>query len=304
MKKLQIISALFVAYLTIGAGSFAPYQLFGAGSGGGGGGTFTGPGNIVSGAIAYYGGQAYTAAYASSGGKFANVCLSGDTTCADLVFGSDGKVIDATVGGSKCSAVTCTVKTLYDQSGASSCTGACDVTQATESKRCTLSFISSLAYLVCNGANSQTYASALLSSTHAQPYTISSVLKYTNTGVQQGIETNTVNQEFLVFRSGAENFAIYSGTSVPTGAATAAAFHACQCVFNGASSDVYIDGTTNPGALGNTNAFPNDSIFLFSNVDTGQYYTGTFAMLGVWPSGFNSTQQSNMNSNEHTFWGF
>lgn len=303
MKKLQIILVLFVAYLMIGAGSFAPYQLFGAGSGGGGGGTFTGPGDIVSGASSYIGGQAYNAAYANSGGKFANVCLSGDSTCADLSFGSDGNVIDSTVGGSKCSAVTCTIKRIYDQSGANACSGVCDQIQATEANRAKVTFTSGHAYIDCPGGACFYQTGSALASSIAQPYTESIVLNYTNIGTQQAVFYSAPNAESFVNRTGGATIGFFTGGGVPTASMTAAALHAVQMIINSSSSDFYIDGSSNVVDVGNTNAFSAAFMELMS-VGGTQLYKGSVGSVGVWSGGFNATQKSNMNSNQHSFWGF
>src|SRR5216684_5005777 len=91
---------------------------------------FVGSGDIVGGWQVWYGLRAFSAA--KRGTKAINVCNVSDVACADfLTDATTGALVVTTVGGSDCSVVVCIIKTLYDQSGALACTGACDNTQAT-----------------------------------------------------------------------------------------------------------------------------------------------------------------------------
>ena len=95
---------------------------------------YQGPGNIVSGAFAAWSLRAYNSA--ALGKKVINVCNVGDVACADLSSDpTTGKLVISTIGGSSCSVITCTVKTINDQSG-----GGYNMTQATIASR----FVTSL----------------------------------------------------------------------------------------------------------------------------------------------------------------
>jgi hypothetical protein len=87
-------------------------------------------------------------------------------------------------------------------------------------------------------------------------------------------------------------------------AATASdgSWHALQGVLNGgASSDINVDGTQNIGAAG-ANAFVGS--VKYGSAGAAQFMNGTVVEIGVWNSAFNSTQSSNMSSNQHSYWGF
>jgi hypothetical protein len=95
-------------------------------------GGYTGPGDIVSGATAWWGIRAYKTA--GLGTKVANICNSTggtDVGCADFNSNATTGIIESkTVSGITCPGANCTVKILYDQSGALSCSSAaCDASQ-------------------------------------------------------------------------------------------------------------------------------------------------------------------------------
>lgn len=72
-----------------------------------------------------------------------------------------------------------------------------------------------------------------------------------------------------------------------------------------ASSDIYIDGSTNPGTAG-TQTIPIGGVDLICSVgSTGgfQYLTGNVAEVGVAAFGF-TTQKATVNSNQRSYWGF
>src|SRR6266436_5012205 len=103
------------------------------------GATYVGPGNVISGAVTFWGLRAYSASYASGLGKIANICTPLDAVCADVSSDVNGNFNLAAVGSLTCnnSVSICTVKTFYDQVG-TACSGPCDMTQATIANRPTL----------------------------------------------------------------------------------------------------------------------------------------------------------------------
>src|SRR5215472_2356967 len=78
-------------------------------------GGYQGPGDVVSGATAWWGYRAYNAA--KCGTAAVNVCNVSDVVCADQsTSATTGQLFLNTVGGTNCvSAGPCTNKTLYDQ---------------------------------------------------------------------------------------------------------------------------------------------------------------------------------------------
>lgn len=107
----------------------------------------------------------------------------------------------------------------------------------------------------------------------------------------------------LLFASSANLVAMYEGNNIPTASASDNAYHAVQFIINAASSSFYIDGSssavsltvTGPGAapmgVGPANG-------------VGNNFVGNLAEAGYWAVGFSGAQQTNMNSNQHSYWGF
>lgn len=107
--------------------------------------SFVGIGDTLSGAKAHYGTIAYSAA--SRGANMLDICLSTNSGASDnigcITVASDATtgLVSSTqvIGGVTCATTAnvnrCTVKTAYDDSGGSNCSGACDVANATIATR-------------------------------------------------------------------------------------------------------------------------------------------------------------------------
>lgn len=272
---------------------------------GGGGGGYTGPGDVVSGALVWYGLRAYSAA--TAGTKVANICNASDANCADINSTSGGNFDVTTATGSplNCGGAggTCTVKILYDQIGGSACGGNCDLSNSTIANRPTLSFscIGSLPCMVFASASSQTIKRGAPNTfgAQSQPFTISVV----------GFQTSNVTGGLLT-ASGGNGTSFRSTPGVGLRATTDfnvsmanSTWYAIQGVANGASSVLYINGTSNSGSAG-TSGYASGNNPQFGNDDFSEFLNGKMVEGGIWPSGFSGTQQSNMNSNQRTYWGF
>lgn len=258
----------------------------------GGGGGFSGPGDVVSGAYAWYScSRGYNGADTSNA---CNVCLPSAGACFDLTLSSGLAVVPAGLSTCNITTVICTVKTMYDKTGNSR-----DVTQVTEANRPT--FRPAMASNGCPTtalpcvlfvpANSQRLNSSA-TITQAQPITIS--LVYIR-GSANG-EPATNNVEFIA-NSG--NIQLFAGTGGATATAANGSWHAAQGVFNSSSSAAYIDGTTTTGLNPGTGAPSGNTISLGQSV-VSNFFDGSIAEAGFWPSGFNATQAGNMNTNQHS----
>jgi hypothetical protein len=259
-------------------------------------GGYTGPGDVVSGATAWWGLRCYNSAYT---GNVADVwdAATGSTT-ETLLTCSSGGTINQTINtlATTC-AVACRIKTLYDQTG-----NGHNATQATNSGRptFTLSGLGSLSVATFVAAN-QTILVSNSIATGAQPYTTSGVYKNTNAGQSPFLSGTSSGIPQMGAGISANNAYIYAG-SVANAAATDSSFHAVQGVFSGASSVLYIDGTSNSVSAGTSTA---TTFFNIGSDDgTTHFMDGAGGEVGIWPIGFSGTQQANMNSNQHTYWGF
>ena len=267
----------------------------------GGGGSYTGPVDVVASPFAFWGGQAMTAAYATAAGKGMNVCLASDVACGDLSFGSNGNLTDSLIGGSDCAIVTCTIHTYYDQTAGGNCSGSCDMINTSEVNRDKLVFSGGRAFGVCSNAGCG-YTPASNSSL-SQAFTISSVFQNTASAqstlwscnpIQIGYSQTAANQAY----------SYTNGSASMLATASDGALHAIQWILNTSSSILYVDGSSTSGSVGALNCSGSQMSLLYF-VGNGQVTNqGQFGQLGIWTSAFSSGQQSAMNSNEHTNWGF
>lgn len=274
------------------------------------GGAYTGPGDVVSGAYAAWSFRAYNAAYATALGKIANICTPSDASCADVHSDTSGN-FNLAGSGLTCNNSTsiCTVKTLYDQSGNTNCTSsvACDVTNATISNRPVLlqNAVNGKWCMQLTSSSKQSLRSSTASGL-AQAFTVSAVYEFIDNAAQSALFGDSSNIEVGNHRSTANDAFIYAGSAVPTATANASAFHAAQYVFNNASSDLYIDGSTNPGSLGSSTgiAVQNLSVGSQGGIGAGVVdpYNGVGCEVLVYPVGFSSGQKASMNSNQSAYY--
>lgn len=265
----------------------------------GGGAAFTGMADIVPSPFACWSLRACSAA--TRGTKALNVCNVADVACADLLTdGTTGSLVIPTIGGSSCSIVSCTIKTAYDQSGAANCTPACDVTQATIASRPTL-VVSCVGGLPCMACSGTQFLVSPASAGIVQTFSASAVAKRTgNTSAFSdiiGID-NGGNAQFL-FNNSANQVILYAGTLTAGVTAADNAFHAFQGIYAGAASAIYLDGSSTTGL--NAGTANGSAMSLCTGTNS---LTGNIAEAGLWPVGFNGTQQANMNTNQHSYWGF
>lgn len=305
MRYLLLIALTALTTLT-GFGQVFPFP----GPGGNNSGpppSYSGPGDIASGALAWWGLRAYS--LATAGTKAANVCNASDANCADVNTLANGDFDVSTAQGAPLSCGgaggTCTIKTLYDQSGSLACTGsvACSLTQATIASRPTLTF-SCLGALPCmTWTSSQVMRSVTnpgWSSSHAQPFSGSAVGERTGSFTSfADIVAPSDTQVQLGFANSANSALLYAG-SIATATAADSAWHALQGLWSGASSVISVDGsasTVNAGTTGLTGAQQP----CMGSCNNG--LTGKSTEAGVWASDISSSFVA-LSSNQHSYWGF
>lgn len=321
MRWVRTIAGIFLA-LCVSVAQAGQMTLGLTGSGGGP--PYAGPGDVVSGATAWYGLRAYS--LAKAGTKAINLCDNTGANCADISTGANGKLNNpGTLGANTCSSTnTCLIKTWYDQSGALACGGAaCDVTQTTAANMPSLTW-SCLNGLPCAvfGGTQFNVAAATAASWTSGTYSIVAIRTalFTTAGIILTIGT-TGGQTNLNFRQAASTMQMFQGTAGQTVAnITDSNYHAFQAIFNGASSNLMCGGTagTNCSAAGTNNAISpgttatgaSSIICLGAGVSTGACSTGSTPLTGqvteagMWAGTiFNGTQQTNMNANQYAFWG-
>jgi hypothetical protein len=277
----------------------------------GGGGSYTGPGDVVSGATAWYGLRAYTAAIAAAATqKLINIRnIATSETCDVIVATNGGFGNVANCSGSSSgdtapvfcaeSSSSCAVTEWYDQSGNGN-----NLLQGTAATQPTLVFsdIGSLPGLRDNG--SQGFATTTITSVTAA--TISGVAQrtgnFTNFNVVLSTFPGSGNAAEWEFPSTTGNIDIYSGARI-TAAAANSVFHAFQAV-PGTSGVINVDGTETTGNSGAAAASTKINVFSNAQVSPSSNLTGDILEAGMWGStAFSSTQRANMCHNQFTYWG-
>jgi len=252
----------------------------------------------------YWGTRAASAA--DKGNKLMNVCNVADVACADLSSdATTGDLVIGTIGGSSCSIVTCTVKTLYGR-GTAFCNGyttACDLTQATIATRPTLVVNcggTGKPCLACDGTQhiDNTTVSAFLTS-GANAVSISSAAERTgntsNYGMVIGMNGGTFD---FLFNNAANQFIIYAGT-VPSGStANDNTVHSLQGLFNNTSSSQVVDGSASSVNIG-ANGISTD--FQICAGNGASFLTGNFFELAIWPV-VKSANFAALYANQKAYW--
>lgn len=254
---------------------------------------YAGPGNVVSGAVGWWGLRAYT--LASVGTNAVRLREDGGNTEQDFPTITGGGLNLTTITTFK-GANNLFVVTLYDQAGTN------NLTQATAGSQpqFILSGIGSLPVMrfVAAMPLKVRSVSAII---QAQPFTLSWVAKRTgNTGAFNSVTGTATASVQTGFNNTINNAFMYGG-AVQTFAATDSVFHAVQSAYNGAASDLNIDGsanTNNPGV----GAFATDTLE-FGDIG-GNSFQGDAVEVGLWGSAFSGANSTSMSTNQHTYWGF
>ena len=252
-------------------------------------GSYTGPGDIVGGATAWWGLRGY--ARGSVGMKSVRLRRDSDNAEQDFLILRGGALDVASITTFKGGANLFVVK-LYDQAGTN------DMAQATSANQpsLTLSGIGSLPIMTFDGSNDQLTSSM----TASQPLTMSVVAIQTPGAGQSSVLTDSVRA--TGYNRLGTNIAFIFGSSQVQAAAAEGSWHALHGVINGASSSITVDGSA--AVTGNINDSVNGLVASTQFGTTGALINGSLTEGGVWPSALSSTNISNLSSNQHSYWGF
>jgi hypothetical protein len=268
---------------------------------------YVGPGDISPGAWAGGGLRAY--ARATIGSRVANICNAGDANCADVNTTSlgDFNVVAAQSAPLNCGGAggTCTVKTLYDKTGNTNCTTACDFSNATAANRPTLVFNDTAAGKACMRFNGSSQFLATPGSTPNQPFTFSSYAiatgNFTSTTSIAGF-ANTFDQ-VIIGHINPDTLVMYDASAQPTATAVDNVFHAIQSIFdNTGGSSIYIDGVSTLMNLLSGVGGNGSPITLGSAKSASLFWTGDICEISLSPSAFNPSTQAAMNTNQTNYY--
>jgi hypothetical protein len=269
----------------------------------GGGGGYVGPGNVVSGAKAWWGSSGYTS---TDTGNAMEVCEPTNTTCVNWAIGASGYVTPALVGGADCTMVTCTIRTFYDRSGSNSCGGApCNVVETSATNRAIVAFNAIISTIPCafqpgNSGNGYSIATGF---NQSQPTTVLAVTERNSHFTTQGVYLQSNTLYPLLQSSSANTVTTYGGTLV-TATASDSAFHSIQAVDRTPNSDFQVDSTQTLGAAdpggGSMSVGGGVNVLFDGGTSASQGY---MCDLGIWGVAFSGANLTAMNSNRHAAYG-
>lgn len=254
---------------------------------------YTGPGDLVSGATAWYGLRAYSAAVAATGTQKAiNIRRASDQATTDILILPNGN-LDVATATTFCNATSGFITAWYDQSGNGN-----HAVQATPASQPQLVFSS------IGGKPAVVFAGAQLLSggsftAFAAPVSMSAVVARTAAFTVGAVLTAGTGTVLEVLFANANQISIYNGAQLFV-AATDSIAHAMQFLFNGASSVISVDGAETSGNAGTTNlaAAP---IYIGAR-STLMNLTGPIGEAGMWPVGFTAPNRAAMRANQKTYW--
>ena len=272
-----------------------------------GGGSYVGPGDVVSGAFAFWGLFAYNAAYATGSNPACDLVDQAGLNPITINILSSGALDTASISTwvTAHSVTKILVKKLYDQVGTQ------HMTQATVANMppLTLSSIGSFAALTPDGTASQQLTSTAAAS-HNQPFSMSALAQRssgTNAFVFSDVDAGSNEIDLSAVNNGLTNTQFYISDGISDNS-TVDDFnlHAVTGVFNNPTGlTIVVDTTVTTSAAGGNVMTSGDTWVLLGFTTLGlRDWIGKFGELGIWPTAFNSTQYAAMNSNIHTRWGF
>jgi hypothetical protein len=255
--------------------------------------SYVGPGDIVGGALGWWGGRAYSAA--SIGMNAIRIARSSDSAEQDFVTLASGALDTASIA-TFIGAGSGRVTKLYDQTGngrhlaESEIDGPLYIASGDWGKP-QFNFVGSV-------PNTLWYTTTI---TLSQPFTGVVFARHTTSGGQQSLLMAGSTVQIGYTLSLANQVFAYASD---IGSATASdnAFHAIQVVFNDDSSVIQVDTTSTNVDAGPSGMFSGG--FYIGRTNSGaQGFDGSMSEAGMWNIAFDSTQRTNMQANIAGFYG-
>jgi hypothetical protein len=264
---------------------------------------YQGPGDVVSGAIAWGScARAYNATYANGTNSLCDlVAVTGGAAVCTLRVAGTGFVDLAasycagTTPSAACAAASggsCKVTKLYDQISGINFV---DVTLSTM-PGLVFNSLGGLPGFTCVSANSVRLITGS-NITQAQPLCMSAVYERTSGTVQGGVLGGGTSVTSIGGGIGANQAFMSAGTPI-TQAANDNAYHALQAVLNGASGAMQTDGTDITSQNAGSGGFSAEPLRTCRN-SSAQGFDGTIMEVGLWNAAFTLTQRNNLNTNQH-----
>jgi hypothetical protein len=273
---------------------------------------YVGPGDITSGAIAFYSaGRAYNAAYAASNGNLADLVATGNgavvCTLKALSTGYVNLTSSACSGSTPAAACaaanggSCKVTKLYDQTGTGN-----HVVQATLANMPALTFGAQNG-LPCPAGTGST--SMILSTagtlSQALPFTLTSVAERAGSfTTRQDIFDNNTGTNNIRFANIANSIFLQQG-AVNSLTAADSAFHAILGVVSATAPLFAIDSSANTNTSTNgTTAWAAAATLMGRGGSTTPILSGFVCEAGLWPADLNSSYQAMLANMRSAIWGW
>ena len=261
------------------------------------------PGDVVSGAAAWWGLRAYNATAAATGIAAVQLLDAALTHATDIHLLSNG-ILDLTDPFFSLRTPPYYVQILYDQTGNGlHLSGTSRPIFNLTGNGLTvpsMSFVAASALFIRLGSNAFTLGSL--------PITFNAVYRHTTSAVPQCILQTPSPSPMTLNSAGtpASAYMANGGGGFPQATAANGSWHTAQAIFTGTTGDTMnVDNSAINDISGPANAgtsVPTSSDIYVGSNPASDHFDGFIAEVGIWPSGFSPTQQSNMYSNQHIYY--
>jgi hypothetical protein len=255
---------------------------------------YVGPGDLVSGATAWYGLRAYSAAVAATGTQKAiNIRRASDNATTDILILPNGN-LDVVTAAAFLASTTGFLTTLYDQTG-----NGLNAVQATPSSQPQL-ILSGMGPLPVMKMAPSVMLCATNPLAAASVFSISAVaIRTANVTGYSGIMGGGSSGAY--FTNAVNTAMTYQSAFIATAPATHSVWHATQFIFTGgANSLVAVDGVDGtPANAGSGNMGRGIQV----GESNGNAMTCNVAEAGLWSGNFTAAQRTPMQANQKAYWG-
>lgn len=252
---------------------------------------YSGPGDVVPGAAAWWGLRAYSSA--RIGQNAVRLKRSSDNAEQDFATIAGGGLDVAAILAFKGASTDLLPITLYDQ------TGNGNDASVVNSGRFNVSTNSPPTISCSNGLGTEFDAAG--PTIASQPFSVSTVFiddDGPDTGSFPVLFRSSATNTPTIFNEGSSipNVSLVDVSTLTASSTPYQTWHGLQAVFNNTSSVINLSGTTTTGSVGGTDGVA-ATVKLFWNG-----FTGRFTELGVWGSAFTSPQQASLLANQQAYW--
>lgn len=289
-------------------------QFPGPGTAHSAGGAYVGPGDVVSGAKAWYGLRAYSSA--TRGTKAVNVCNSTggvSGVCADMFTdATTGALVPQVIGGITCPGTTdCTIAIWYDQTAGGNCGGSCDLFPPSPTAWFNRAQLISncIGSLPCGRSDNSGFVGIYATAgnfTLAQPYSVPMAARLPTAAGGIVLDDSSFNVQPLAFVSGSSSVRVSAGSDQDTSVSFNTTHALLSISNNAATSILVVDGTNNSLPSIGANSFGSAGAAPLAMGDKVPV-TADYFEFGIWGIAFTTTavtgQAVLMCHNQFAYWG-